>query len=304
MLMNMVDQYLAMRHAAGFSLEVPEYLLRSFARFASERGETHVCATTVIEWASQAPSPSQRDHRLKTVLRFARYARVEDPQHQLPPSDVFGYRKSRRVPYIYSDEEVGRLLRAASELGPRGSLRPHTYQTLFALLFATGLRISEALGLCLEDITSDGLVIRQTKFQKSRLVPLHETSEAGLNRYLQCRQRWATTDPHLFISIRGRGLARSAVQWTFRQLLRSIGLDPPPRGPRPRIHDARHTFAVRVLEQSPEGRENIGRHIVALSTYLGHANVADTYWYLQATPQLLRDIAEVCEAFVQKGAKP
>jgi len=301
MLMKRVDQYLAVRRAAGFELEVPEYLLRSFARFASERAETHVCATTVIEWASRAPSVSQRDHRLKTVLRFARYARVEDPQHQLPPRDVFGYRKSRRVPFIYSDAEVHRLLRAASQLGPGGSLRPHTYQTLFALLFATGLRISEALSLCCEDITSDGLVIRETKFHKSRLVPLHETAQAGLNRYLECRRRLATTDPHLFISIRDRVLHRSAVQWTFRRILKSIGLDPPPSGRRPRIHDARHTFAVRVLEKSPEGRENVGRHMVALSTYMGHSNVADTYWYLEATPHLLRDIASVCEAFVQKG---
>jgi len=303
MMMKAVEEYLALRRAAGFELEVPEYLLRSFARFASERGEKHVSARTVIEWASQAPSLSQRDHRLKTLRRFARHVHVEDELHEIPPGKVFGYTKRRRVPYIYSDSELHQMLRAASQLGPPGSSRPHTYHTLFALLITTGLRISEALFLRLDDITSDGLVIRETKFKKSRLVPLHETAQAGLDRYLEHRRKFATSEPHLFVSIRGRVLDRSSVQWTFRRILQTIGLDPAPSGRRPRIHDMRHSFATRVLEKSPEGRENIGRHMLALSTYMGHSSVADTYWYLEATPHLLRDIASACEAFSQKGGR-
>ena len=303
MLMKKVEEYLAMRRASGFELEVPEYLLRSFAGFASECGEKYVSARTVIEWASQAPSLSQRDHRLKTVLRFARYARVEDQLHEVPPSDVFGYTKKRRVPYIYSDSEIHQILRAASQLGPPGSLRPYTYYTLFALLITTGLRISEALSLRLDDITSDGLVIRETKFKKSRLVPLHETAQAGLNRYQERRIKLAASDPHLFVSIRHRVLDRSAVQWTFRNILRTIKLDHAPGGRRPRIHDMRHTFATKVLEKSPEGREDIGRHMLALSTYMGHSNVADTYWYLEATPHLMQDIASACEGFFKNGGR-
>lgn len=303
MLTKAVEEYLALRRAAGFELEVPEYLLQSFARFASKRGEKHVSTRTVVEWASQAPSLSQRDHRLKTVHRFARHAHAEDERHEIPPRDVFGYTKRRRVPYIYSDSETQQILRAASQLGPPGSSRPHTYPTLFALLITTGLRISEALSLRLDDITSDGLVIRETKFKKSRLVPLHETAQVGLDRYLERRRELATSNPHLFVSIRGRVLDRSSVQWTFRRILRTIGLDPAPNGRRPRIHDMRHTFATRVLEKSPEGREKIGQRMLALSTYMGHSNVADTYWYLEATPHLLRDIANACEAFSQKGGR-
>ena len=301
MLMKAVEEYLAVRRAAGFELEVPEYLLRSFARFSSERREKYVSARTVIEWASLAPSLSQRDHRLKTVLRFARHAHVEDERHEIPPRDAFGYTKRRRIPHIYSDSEIHQILRAASQLGPPGSSRAHTHHTLFALLITTGLRISEALFLRLDDITSDGLVIRETKFKKSRLVPLHETAQIGLHRYLQRRKKFAASDQHLFVSIRGKVLDRSAVQWTFRNILQTIGLDPAPSGRRPRIHDMRHTFATRVLEKSPEGRDSIGRHVLALSTYMGHSNVADTYWYLEATPHLLRDIAGACENFVKKG---
>ena len=303
MLMKAVEEYLAVRRASGFELEVPAYLLRSFARFCTERGEKHVSTRTVIAWASQAPSLSQRDHRLKTVRRFAIHAHVEDALHEIPPRDVFGYTKRRRLPYVYSDSEIHQILRAASQLGPPGSSRPHTYHTLFALLITTGLRISEALSLCLDDITSDGLVIRETKFKKSRLVPLHETALAGLDRYLERRRKFAAPNPYLFVSIRGQILDRSSVHWTFRRILQTIGLDPAPSGRRPRIHDMRHGFAIRVLEKSPEGREEIGRHMLALSTYMGHSNVADTYWYLEATPHLLRDISRACEAFFQKGGR-
>ena len=303
MLGNAIDGYLAMRRAAGFELEVPEYLLRSFARFAASQKETSVRAQSVVEWASGAPSLSQRDHRLKTVLRFARYARLEDERHEIPPKDIFGYRKKRRVPFIYSDTEVLRLLKAASKLGPPGTLRPYTYQILFALLITTGLRISEALKLHKEDITADGLVVRETKFHKSRMVPLHETTHNALDDYLKRREEFPTQTPHLFISIRGQTLDRSSVQWTFRRILSAIGLDPAPNGRWPRIHDMRHTYAVRVLEQSPEGRDDIGRHMLALSTCMGHSNVADTYWYFEATPHLLRDIASACESFVENGGK-
>jgi len=177
------------------------------------------------------------------------------------------------------------------------------YSTLFALLYVTGLRISEALALELDDFDSETLFIRKTKFKKSRRIPLHQTAVAGLQRYLEHRGCVTTQHKLMFISIRGRPLDRSSVSWVFRRLLKTIGLDPGRQGRRPRIHDLRHAFATRALETSPEGRDSIGRHMLALSTYLGHANISDTYWYLEATPTLMRDIASSCEAFIQGGAR-
>jgi integrase len=303
MLMNKVDDYLALRRAAGYALEVPEYHLRNFARFADKREETLIRTPTVIEWASQAPSLNQREHRLQTVLRFARYLQAEDSRHQVPPRGIFRRRRTRPAPYIWTPQEITLLLQAAARLQPQDSLRPRMYSTLFALLYVCGLRISEALALELDDFDSETLIVRQTKFKKSRRIPLHPTAVAGLNRYVEHRRRVPTRHKLMFISVRGRPLDRSSVNEVFRGLLKTIGLDPGQKGHRPRIHDLRHAFATRALETSPEGRDNVGRHMLALSTYLGHANISDTYWYLEATPTLMRDIASSCEAFVQRGAQ-
>ena len=301
-MMKLVDTYLALRRSVGFELHTAEYLLRSFARYASAHGELYVRSDTVIDWARQARSLSQRDERLKVVVRFAEHLHVEDPRHQVPPRDVFGYRKVRRVPFIYTPEQLSRLVDAASRLTPHGSLRPYTYSTLFALLAATGLRISEALNLRLEDVTPEGLVIRKTKFQKTRLVPLHETAAVGLARYLTRRKRHASSSDHVFISRSGRSLSGPIVQPIFRQLLKEIGLDSESRRSRPRIHDIRHTFAVRALEACPDGRDRVCQHMLALSTYLGHVNVYSTYWYLEATPSLMRDISQAAEShFVHRS---
>jgi integrase/recombinase XerD len=301
MLMQAVNAYLCVRRAAGFALEVPEYLLRSFARFASGRGEVYVRTQTVIEWASQAPSLSQRDHRLKTVARFARHVHVEDKRHEVPPPNAFGYRKARRVPFIYNHAQIDRLLEAAMRLEPAGSLRPYTYSTLLALLAVTGLRISEALALRLSDVRPEGLLIRDTKFKKSRLVPLHESTAAGLQRYLVRRALVVPTHDYVFVSLYGSPLRRSSVFWTFCNLIKSIGLDLGPKGRRPRIHELRHAFAVRALQASPEGRDHVGRHMLALATYMGHTRITDTYWYLEATPHLLQDIADACQRFQEGG---
>ena len=189
-----VESYLAVRRAAGFTLSNTEYLLRSFAGFATDQKQTHIRTATAIDWASQAKSVAQRHTRYQTVCRFAQYLRVEDSRHESPPANHFGYRKTRRVPHIYSRDEINGLILAATRLPSSDSLLPKTYAALISLLAATGLRISEALHLLVSDITPDGLLIRKTKFQKTRLVPLHETAVAGLGRYLAHRQaarsRW------------------------------------------------------------------------------------------------------------------
>lgn len=298
-----VERYLRLRRTAGFDLINAEYLLASFVRFAAERNETHIRTQTAIDWAAQGPSVAQRDVRLKTVCRFARHINVEDSRHELPPANHFGYRKKRRVPYIYSTKEINRLIEAAVQLGSPGELRSQTYATLLALLSATGLRISEALGLRFADITADGLLIRNTKFRKTRLVPLHDTAVAGLERYLRHRRQLASGDDHVFIGDHGRPLRYQTVQSTFQKLFRKADLWPTPSSHRPRLHDLRHTFAVRALQASPAGRSRIGQHMIALATYLGHVNIYATYWYLEAAPDLLQDIASVGETFMGGGAQ-
>jgi len=295
-----VETYLALRRAAGFSLSNTEYLLRSYARFAGERKERFVRTGTAIEWACHGPSTAQRHTRYQTVYRFAEHIRLEDPRHELPPHNHFGYRKTRRVPHIYSVNEVERLVMAATQLPPPGSLQAHTYAALISLLSATGLRVSEALHLLLSDIHDDGLLIRKAKFQKTRLVPLHETAVKGLRRYLACRRKLHPGGEHVFVSESGHRLLYWQVNAVFHKLLKSADLVPA-SGRAPRLHELRHTLAVRALEQCPSGRHRIGLHMVALTTYMGHVNINSTYWYLQTTPELLRGIAAAGEGLLYGG---
>jgi integrase/recombinase XerD len=299
-MMASVETYLAVRRAVGFTLSNTEYLLRSFADFAADRKEAHIRTATAIDWASQAKSVAQRHTRHQTICRFAQYLRIEDSRHELPQANHFGYRKTRRVPHIYSRDEIDGLVLAATRLPSSDLLLPKTYAALISLLAATGLRISEALHLLVSDITSNGLLIRRTKFQKTRLVPLHATAVTGLARYLTHRQEARCGGDHVFVSDEGQPLVYWKVHSVFRTLLKSAGIEPS-AGRWPRIHELRHTLAVRALESSPTGRQRIGQHMLALATYLGHVNINATYWYLETTPELLLDIAVVAENFVQGG---
>ena len=298
-MISTVEKYLAVRRATGFELLNTEYLLRSFARWAAQRGETHIRSESAIAWASQTASVAQRDARLKTICLLARYLLSEDSRHELPFANHFGYRKRRRVPHIYSAMEIRRLLHAASQLGPADSLQPHTYRTLIGLLAVTGLRISEALALQFSEVTPQGLLIHKTKFQKTRLMPLHETTAAALNRYL-IRRRERGGGEHVFIREDGRPLRYWDVYPTFQKLAKTAKVSGS-HDHRPRWHELRHTFAVRALERSPKGRQQVSQHLLALATYMGHVNIDATYWYLEATPELLRDIARAAETFIRGG---
>lgn len=302
MLNQAIENYLKIRRVAGFELKVDEGLLHNYARFATDRSETHVRRQTAIDWAAQAPSPYQREHRLGMVRRFAEHARAEDPAHECVPQHVFAHKRRRPFPTLFSPEELRQLLDATTRLRPKGSLRPHTYYTLFGLLAATGLRISEALHLRLNDVTADGLVVRKTKFHKSRLVPLHETTAAALQRYLDQRTAAGGGDDYLFVSTTGGRLTYAMVNGTFHFLIASITLGSKPDQRPPRIHDLRHYFAVQALENCNGGRDAVAPHVVALSTYLGHAHVTDTYWYLQATSHLMHSIADACQRCDDGGA--
>lgn len=300
MLSACVEDYLALRRALGYKLKTDGRILRSFARFASRKGPAaFVEKATAIKWAARAPAPASRERRLQVVARFARHARAEDRRHEVPPVDVFGHHPSKRRPYIYSPDETRALLAAAARMGPAGSLRPHTYVTLLGLLAATGLRVSEALALRVEDLGADGLRVLETKFRKSRLVPLHGTTASALHRYLERRRKVRPATDCIFVTLSGTALKYQTVNVAFAEL-RQDALELVAGQPPPRVHDLRHTFAVRALEAAPKSAGLLGRHMRALSAYLGHASFVSTYWYLHATPHLMRRVADACESFLEE----
>ena len=302
MLITSVDRYLSIRRLVGFQLKAVEFYLRDFAGFASARGETHVVSKTAIDWASKGTSEAQRHNRLSIVIRFAYFVRAEDPRHQIPPEYLFCNQRQRPTPYIFSDQEIQHLIASAQKLGPSGTLRPYTYSILFGLLATTGMRVSEARSLKINDVTVDGLVIRESKFKKSRLIPLHETTWLALNDYLTRRFQVSCHDPHLFLSRRGGKLSHTIVSETFRKVMQSAGIHGKPGHRQPRLMDLRHSFAVKSLLMCTGTRDHISRHILALSTYMGHAKVHSTFWYLESTLELMVDIAHKCEMFIYGGA--
>ena len=303
MLSRDLASYVDQKRSLGFKFQSQTVVLSSFVRFAKERGDRYVRNARVLTWAAQAPSPEHRRARLLTVRRFALALHAENTRHQVPAADALGQASAkRRPPYIYSPDEIERLLRAAAALPCSDSTRPIVYVTLLGLIAATGIRIAEALALKLDDITSDGLVIRESKFHKTRLLPLHVTTRNALDRYLVARQEVAMADRALFISAAGKPLPYSTVRSVFLKLLDRTGLRGAHAGRDPRIHDLRHTFAVRSLEQCGLDRIAVTQHMVALSTYLGHVLVRGTYWYLQATPILMGQIADAGEALLKGGA--
>jgi integrase len=285
----------------GFALHSEGTLLQSFAKHSDAAGKSHICSETAIQWAGTARIVSTRARRLGQVIRLARFLRAEDQHHEIPPA-VFGSEKGPRpVPYIFSTETVRRFVQAAFELGRRNPFRGQTYGTFFGLLACAGLRVSEAIKLRFDDLTPDGLTVRCSKFRKSRLVPLHNTAQIALERYLEKRRPFAPFDDHVFVSLRRRSLLVGDAETAFRTVAANVGLKREPGLPRPTIHSLRHTFAVRSLESCPDGRDRITKHMLGLSTYLGHSKVADTYWYLEATPELMRNIADTCQAYFAGG---
>jgi len=302
MLKNEVNAYVEMQRAMGFKYRTQNSLLQNYLRFAEELGDTHVRSKVVIEWAGMAPSSHQKRNRLLTVRRFSIATQAENKQHEIPPADVFGRETAKRkIRHLFSSEDIRQLLTAASQLMPRETIRPSTYTTLFALLSATGLRSCEAIRLNIDDLTADGLLINATKFRKDRLVPIHTSTRQALERYLCKRRQLSCLEPALFVSNNGARLAYSTIISIYLQLMRSIGLRGQSGQPGPCLHDLRHTFAVRSLEQCNGTRSEISRQITALSTYMGHAHVSDTYWYLQATPLLMAQISVTQENCYQRN---
>lgn len=305
MLNDDVNRYISLRHALGYKLVKAGRHLRAFACFAADRGETHIHVSSVLSWlAIVARTPGARARRLTDLILFARFVHAEDSRHEIPRADVKRISEKRPVPYIYTADEITRILEMAGKLRHQrpNPLRRQLYVMLFGLIAATGLRVSEALALKLDDIRDGGVLhIRETKFRKSRLVPLHVTVVQALETYLEARRQHAGVCDWLFPSVQHREMFSTTVNYTFRCILRRAGIAPE-RRQQPRIHDLRHTFATRVLEQCGAERGVVARHFVALSTYLGHADIRNTYWYLEATPEMMTDIAAASEMLVGESA--
>lgn len=306
MLTDDADRYIALRRSLGFKLAKTARHLTAFTRYGVDRGDTHVRRETAIAWAAAVSStPRSCQRRLREIALFARFLHAEDNAHEVPPHYPNRSPATRPAPYIYTSEELARMLDAAGNLRRQkpSPLRRHIYVMLIGLLASTGLRISEALNLMLDDLLPDGVLhIRQTKFNKSRLVPMHASVVEALRAYLEIRRRFAGTDDRVFLSVDAKPMPLRTVESTFHVILRKAGVGQD-RSRSPRIHDLRHTFATSVLEQCAMRRDDVARDFVALSTYLGHANIRHTYWYLEATPDLMADIAGAAEALVE-GRRP
>lgn len=298
MLIASVNRYIVLRRSLGYGLLQMNKLLLAYAQFATLKGDTDIRTSTAVTWATAASTPGTRYVRLRTVVMLAGFLRAEDPRHEIPPSHLFPAPQGRLMPYIYSPNELARLVIAAGKLPRSYPLRRETFATLFGLIASTGIRISEALDILVQDLEEPGvLLIRRGKGGKSRLVPLHPTVVSALEIYLAPRLSLSTLDDHLFLSAGRRRIGRSMANYTFRRVAFLVGITQ--TGTRPcRIHDLRHTFATRSLEKCRKRREDVDAHFVALATYLGHTDIAHTYWYLEATPELMTDIASAAEVLI------
>ena len=307
-----VQDYLAERRRLGFQLKDSGQALMGFARYVDALDQAGPLTLDVmIEWARQDQQGRHRPEtwarRLKLLRPFARYLQQFEPETAVPDESVFGPIPGWLMPHIYRDREVVDLLAAARSLPPCGGLRSCTYETLFGLIASAGLRLSEALNLLDSDVDlpQDLLTVRQTKFAKSRLLPLHPTTVDALHRYRQVRNRYVpvTADTPFFIGSRGRhlgcALSDRQVHRVFRQLCNQLGWKNRGVHDGPRIHDLRHTFAVRRVILWHEQGTDIDQAMLALSTYMGHAKISHTYWYLTAVPELMTLAAGKFEHFAQ-----
>lgn len=294
-----VNEYLSLRHDLGFKLRNSGHLLPQFASYMDQAGAATVTIDLALAWARQlGRSEGWLRTRLSTVRGFACYLNGIDPSHQLLPQTLLPGSHQRVAPYIYTETEVSRLMNAAGRLAP--DLRAATYTTLIGLLGATGLRSGEAIGLDRGDIDWDEgvLTIERTKFNKSRELVLHPTTVAALRRYDDLRRTcWPRPQtPAFFVSGWGNRLDRGTFNRTFRELVQRARLALEPGTRRPRPHDLRHTFAVNTLIDWYRRGVDINSKMHLLSTYLGHLNPSNTYWYISCTPALLALATERLEA--------
>ena len=290
-----VVEYLALRRSLGFTLRKVEWMLGQFLDYVELQGAEFITTDLAKRWA-RLPAQSLTatwSARLSAVRLFAAWWSATEPRTEIPPLGLFPGRYRRQAPYIYSDAEIEAIVQTAEQLRSRVGLRGPSYATIYGLLAVTGMRISEVIALDVGDIDlrQGVLTIRRTKFGKSRLLPLHASTVAALDRYARQRDRLVKRAcDAFFISEKGVRISQWGTRYNFAQVSRTVGLRSPGgrHGRGPRIHDLRHRFAVRTLIAWYRAGLDAERELPRLSAYLGHAHIADTYWYIEAVPELLQ----------------
>jgi len=290
--------YLDLRRGLGSDLRGPAAHLRRFVEFLDREGAAVITTDLALCWATAPAHATSATWagRLGDVRRFAAWLSATDPRTEVPHRRLLPDRYRRRPPHIYSDGEVERIVREAARLPSSSGVRAHTYATLFGLLAATGLRLGESLALDRDDVDlRDGvLAIRRAKFGKSRFVPVHDSTRRALRRYAKQRDTLLPrpTSPAFLLSESGIRVTQCSARYNFAVVSRAAGLRPPAsrrrHGRGPRLHDMRHRLAAMTLVRWYREGRDVERELPKLSTYLGHAHVADTYWYIEAVPELLR----------------
>ncbi len=308
-----LDRYLTIRRSLGYNLDTSARVLRRFVGFADSQGAIHVTADLFLRWQEtygQAGSQTWAA-RLSMVRLFAQWLHGLDPGHQPPPRGLIPCRRRRPRPYIYSEAEIARIVGAAAKLPSAYGLRGLTYATLFGLIATTGLRISEALALDVGDVDLETgvLTIRRGKLGKARLVPVDDSVTARLRVYIPERDRLLGASPAaFFVKEDGTRVGDCGARYNFAQVCQQLGLRPRQRegrhGRGPRIHDLRHTFAARTLIGWYRSGRDASREMIKLTTYLGHASPENTYWYIEAVPELLELAAARITAPVTEEVHP
>jgi integrase len=303
-LCDALNDYLAVRRALGYKLARTEKLLCQFLAYLHEQGQARVTTEHALTWAALASGgDAWRAMRLGVVRSFAAYLHSIDPAHEVPAAGLLPDPPHRATPYLYTDAQVTALMNVAGTL--RTTHAAATYRTLIGLLAATGMRIGEASGLDREDFDAAAgtLLIRGAKFGKSRRLPLHESTAEALARYLRRtdRPRSAVRTKAVFVSVRGARLGTHTAQGTFQELVRRAGINRRSAACRPCLHALRHSFAVNTILDAYRADVDAGPRLALLSTYMGHVDPANTYWYLQAAPELMALAGERLERHLQGG---
>jgi len=303
-----VEEYLRVRRSLGYKLKVEGEELYRFAQFAEKQKHNGpITMELAVAWAKSSKKGSQLFHarRIETLRGLAKFCALFEPETEIPSRTLLGPAHRRNSPYIYTSQEIVELMDAARQIEPQGGLRPETMRYLIGLLSATGLRISEALHLNRRDVDLDHgcLVIRDTKFDKSRYVPLHPTAVHALDEYTHIRERKMQFTPistAFFLNDKGTSFHYRQALYAFQSIRRR--LDWGKKGIRPpRLYDLRHTFACQRLLAWYEQGVDVNTAILHLSVYLGHGKVTDTYWYLTGIPSLMAIAAEHFEHHFAKG---